>query len=331
MMLRLAGAATAALIVAATGSAVCGSAWAQTGTLVLYTSQPQGDAEQTVAGFQQAKPGIKVEWVRNGTTQIMNKLEAEFAAGDPKPDVLLIADAMTMEVLKGQGRLAAYAGAKVGSLPAGTYDKDKTYFGTKLITTGIVAHKSAKAPQSWNDLLAADAKGKITMPSPLYSGAAAIHVGTLTADKAFGWGYFDKLAKNGAVAVRGNGDVYKAVASGEKLYGVVVDFLALREQAKGAPVTFVFPKEGVTAVTEPAAILKTAKNVQAAQAFIDYLLSESGLAVAAKLGYLALDKSIAPPKGFPKLDQIKLMDSDIAGIMKADKDNKKKFADLFGG
>jgi iron(III) transport system substrate-binding protein len=314
----------------AAGLAWTGAAHAQ-GKLVLYTSQPQSDAEQTVAGFEKANPGIKVEWVRNGTTQIMNKLEAEFTAGDPKPDVLLIADAMTMETLKGKDRLLPYKEAKTGKLPAGTFDKDKTYFATKLITTGIVAHKSAKAPASWNDLLAEAAKGKVTMPSPLYSGAAAIHVGTLTADKAFGWKYFETLAKNGAVAVRGNGDVFKAVASGEKLYGVVVDFLALREEAKGAPVTFVFPKEGVTAVTEPAAILKTAKNQDAARRFIDFLLSDAGLSLAAAQGYLALDKSIAPPKGFPKLDQIKLMNSDIPGIMKTDEANKKKFADLFGG
>jgi len=328
MTFRLFLAASAA---AAICGMVAGGASAQSGKLMLYTSQPQADAEQTVAAFEKANPGIKVEFVRNGTTQIMNKLEAEFAAGAPVPDVLLIADAMTMETLKAAGRLAAHGDAKVGGLPAGTYDKDKTYFGTKLITTGIVAHKSAKAPASWNDILAPEAKGKVTMPSPLYSGAAAIHVGTLTADKAFGWDYFDKLAKNGAVAVRGNGDVFKAVASGEKLYGVVVDFLALREQAKGAPVTFVFPKEGVTAVTEPVAILKTAKNTKEAKAFVDFLLSSDGLAVASKQGYLSLDAKAEPPAGFPKLDQIKLMDTDIPGVVKSDKDNKKRFADLFGG
>ncbi len=323
------------LMLAASVAAVCacalGGEAAGQGKLMLYTSQPQSDAEQTVAGFEKANPGIKVEWVRNGTTQLMNKLEAEFAAGAPVPDVLLIADAMTMETLKAAGRLAAHPDAKVANLPAGTYDKDKTYFGTKLITTGIVAHKSAKVPVSWNDILSAEAKGKVTMPSPLYSGAAAIHVGTLTADKAFGWEYFDKLAKNGAVAVRGNGDVFKAVASGEKLYGVVVDFLALREQVKGSPVTFVFPKEGVTAVTEPVAILKTAKNPDNAKKFVDFLLSEAGLALATQQGYLALDPKIAPPPGFPKLDQIKLMNSDIPGIIKADQENKKRFADLFGG
>jgi iron(III) transport system substrate-binding protein len=321
----------AASIAAALACLLPGAGAQAQGKLVLYTSQPQSDAEQTVAAFEKANPGVKVEWVRNGTSQLMNKLEAVFTAGAPAPDVLLIADAMSMETLKGQGRLAAHPGAKTGALPAGTFDKDKTYFGTKLITTGIVAHKSAKVPESWNDILAADAKGKVTMPSPLYSGAAAIHVGTLSADKAFGWDYFDKLAKNGAVAVRGNGDVFKAVASGEKLYGVVVDFMALREQVKGSPVVFVFPKEGVTAVTEPVAILKTAKNMKEAQAFVDFLLSEAGLALATAQGYLGLDAKATPPAGFPKLDQIKLMNSDIPGIVKADQDNKKKFADLFGG
>ena len=319
-----------AMAALATGLAWSGAAQAQ-GTLMLYTSQPQSDAEQTVAAFEKANPGTKVEFIRNGTTQVMSKLAAEFAAGDPRPDVLLIADATAMETLKSGGRLLAYGEANTARLPAGTFDKDKTYFATKLITTGIVAHKSAKLPESWNDLLSEAAKGKVTMASPLYSGAAVIHVGTLAADKNFGWPYFEKLAKNGAVAVRGNGDVLKAVATGEKLYGVVVDFMPLREQAKGSPVAFVFPKEGVTAVTEPVAILKTSKNQAAAKKFIDFLLSNAGLSLAVAQGYLALDKSIDPPKGFPKLDQIKLMNSDIPGIMKTDEANKKKFADLFGG
>mgnify|MGYP000222784939 CR=1 FL=1 len=45
--------------------------------------------------------------------------------------------------------------------------------------------------------------------------------------------------------------VLKSVASGEKAYGVVVDYMPIREKAKGAPVDFVFPKEGVSAVSEP--------------------------------------------------------------------------------
>ena len=58
------------------------SAIAQTpkGKLVLYTSQPERDASQTTAAFKQAYPGVEVEVFRSGTTELMGKLAAEFAA-----------------------------------------------------------------------------------------------------------------------------------------------------------------------------------------------------------------------------------------------------------
>ena len=74
------------------------------------------------------------------------------------------------------------------------------------------------------------------MPSPLASGAALIHAATLTANLADGWAFYEKLKANGAAAASGNGDVLKQVAGGEKLFGMVVDFMAIREKQKGAPV-----------------------------------------------------------------------------------------------
>ena len=71
------------------------------------------------------------------------------------------------------------------------------------------------------------------MPSPLASGAALIHAATLTSNLAEGWGFYEKLKANGAVAASGNGDVLKQVAGGEKLFGMVVDFMAIREKAEG--------------------------------------------------------------------------------------------------
>ena len=79
-------------------------ALAASGTLVLYTSQLDADAQKTVDAFEHTNPGVKVQWVRGGTTEILNRLRAEFAAGAPKPDVLLIADAVSMEGLKAEGR-----------------------------------------------------------------------------------------------------------------------------------------------------------------------------------------------------------------------------------
>ena len=312
-------------------AALSAPAAAASGKLVLYTSQPNEDAQATVDAFKQQHPDVEVEWIRDGTTRIMAKLRAEIAAGAPQADVLLIADTVTTEALKQEGLLLAHPDAPTDAYPAGLHDPDGYYFSTKLITTGIVYNNDAPMqPTSWHDLTSPDAKDLVSMPSPLASGAAAIHVAALTENPDFGWEYFEQLAANGVVPQGGNGAVFSAVAQGEKLYGVVIDYLPIREAAKGSPVTFVFPEEGVSAVTEPVAILGGTANPEAAKAFVDFLLSKEGQELAASQGYLPADPEVAPPPGFPARDEIVLMAFDPAKALANDKQDKERFVELFG-
>jgi iron(III) transport system substrate-binding protein len=302
------------------------------GKLFLYTSQPDRDAQQTIEAFRRKNPGVDVEVFRSGTTEVMNKLMAEIAAGKPRADVLLIADALSMERLKAAGQLQAYPEADVRQFPAEAYDKTKSYFGTKLITTGIIMNRSAPLkPKAWTDLLRPEAKGQVVLPSPLYSGAAAIHMGALSAAAGLGPGYYERLAGNGAVALRGNGAVLNAVAGGQKMYGVIVEFMALNAKAKGSPVDFIFPVEGVSIVTEPTAVMRGTSNPAAARAFVDFILSKEGQELAAAQGYLPARKDVGPPSGFPEIGTLRILPVDIGELLKQDELNKKRFADLFGG
>lgn len=301
------------------------------GKLVLYTSQPEKDAAQTTAAFKKAYPNVEVEIFRSGTTEIMGKLAAEISAGQPRADVLLIADAASMESLKKDDRLLAYPGAKVDGLQEGSFDKDKTYFGSKLITTGIAVNTGAKSrPTSWSDLGKPELKGQISMPSPLYSGAAAIMLSTMTARPDLGWKFFEQLKANEAVAVRGNGAVLRAVATGEKTYGVLVDFMAFNAKAQGSPIEFIFPTEGAPAVTEPVAILKTTKNEAAAKAFVDFILSDDGQKLALAMGYIPAKPGVGMPAWLPAGTKINVMASDIPAVVKATEADKGRFATMFG-
>lgn len=305
---------------------------AQADTLMLYTSQPEADATMTVEAFRKENPDTEVQIFRSGTSDLLAKLAAEFAAGAPQPDVLLIADAVTMEGLKKDERLLAYPQADVEGFATDSYDADKTYFGSKLITTGIAYNSAAsQKPEHWSDLASAEYKGQVVMPSPLYSGAAAYLLSGFTLNPELGWNYFEKLKDNDLASVKGNGAVLKSVASGEKPYGILVDFMALNAKAKGSPIEFVFPQEGVPAVTEPVAIMATAKNVEAAKKFVDFILSDEGQKLALKQGYLPAKAGVGRPDWLPEGTEIKIMPIDTQKILLETDAHKKQFSELFGG
>lgn len=302
------------------------------GTLVLYTSQPERDARETIAAFNKVHPNVKVEVFRSGTTEVMSRLRTEFSAGAPRADVLLIADAISMEALKADGRLMRMRHLDTVKTPARYFDNERTYMGTKMISTGIVVNaRSPFRPTSWKDLLNPALKGQIVMPSPLYSGAAAITVGAWVRHPDLGWTFIEGLKSQGAIAVRGNGAVLQQVATGEKMAGVVVDFMALNAKAKGSPVDFIVPREGLTFVSEPVAILNTTRNVAAAEAFVAFLISSEGQRFSTTLGYYPLLNGVVPPAGYPKVETLRFLPLDMAGMLKSAEDERKRFATVFGG
>ena len=239
---------------------------------------------------------------RSGTTEVMSKLQAELSAGTSPADVLLIADAVAMTQLKDAGELMAYPNAPVEGIPTALIDPDMTFFGTKLITTGIVYNTDlvTDPPAEWTDLTDPDIAAQLIMPSPLYSGAAVIHVGTMVQQPEFGWGYYETLAGEGAVAGQGNGSVLEAVARGEKAYGIIIEYMAMNAAAEGSPVAFVFPSEGVSAITQPVAIMASTDAPDAAKAFVDFQLSRTAQEQSAAQGYFPRPRRRGPTQGLPR-------------------------------
>ncbi|MFC3124587.1 ABC transporter substrate-binding protein [Pseudoroseomonas globiformis] len=301
------------------------------GKLVLYTSQLEPDAARTVQLFQGKHPKVQVEWIRGGTNQIMPRLRAEIAAGNPRADLLLLADSLTFEGLKKEGLLRSSPDVATGNTPDTVHDPERTYFGTKLLTTGIVMNTRAPfTPKGWGDLLRPEAANLTAMPSPSVSGAAAIHVQTVAQAPGLGWDYWEKLLKAGVQPRGGNGAVMQAVAGGERAFGIVVDYMPIREAAKGAPVQFIFPADGASAITEPVAILKSSRNPEAAAAFVSFLLSREGQELASSQGFLPADPEVAPPAGFPDRRGINLLPFDAARAVAEGEQDLKRFNQLAG-
>ena len=310
---------------------VLGSALAQpSGSLRLYTSQPDADAAATAAAFEAAYPGVSVEIFRSGTEQVIARLLLEAEAGAPQADVLLLADAPTFALLKERELLEAYVPAE-SVVDAAWFDADGFYVGTKALAS-LIAYNTNMVTDpvsSWAEFAALEA-GSVIMPSPNYSGAAAFNLGVFTRDDRIGWAWYETLAAKDVTLVQGNGAVLRGVAEGERPYGFVVDYLPIRALLEGSPVGIVYPTEGVPVITEPAGIVAGTPNLEAARAFIDFLVSEAGQQLSADLGYLPLSDAVAPPTGFTPLSDITVLAADAADLASTREDDKARFGELFG-
>lgn len=301
------------------------------GSITLYTSQPEQDAQKLIEAFNKKYPDIKVNVFRSGTEEVVSKLLAEKQTGKIQADVLLAADAATFESLKQQDMLLSYASPELKGIKAEFYDKDNTYTGTKIISTGIIYNTKMvqEKPASFMDLTKPEYKDSIIMPSPMYSGAAAYNIGVLTRTNGLGWEYFKALKDNGVRVDKGNGNILKAVVDGQMKAGMVVDYMALRSKAKGAAVDFVYPTEGSLIITEPVGILKATQNAALAKKFVDFILSEEGQKTTAEIGYTPIKSGVKAPEGFKTVDELKNLTFDISTLVNERNADKEKFSTIF--
>ena len=319
----------------ALASAIVTGATAQpSGRLTVYTSQPSGQIAKVVEAFNKAHPKVQVSLYRSGTTEVMNRLQAEFAAGRPQADVVLVADAVATTQLKNDGRLLTYAKAPADKVPAALIDPDKTFFGTKLITTGIVINTKLvnAAPTSWNDLLAPAVASKTIMAHPLYSGAAVIHVGTFAQQKDFGWPYFERLAQRRRHrrqgqrrGDRGGGARREGLRRHHRIHGV-------QRKGEGLAGELRVPAGGRhrhhAAGRDP-----ENREERRGRARLRGLAVVGGGAAPVGRARATSRSSTASrrPRAIRRCRRCEIMSGDLRDLLANDEENKKRFTDLFGG
>ncbi|MDR1931982.1 MAG: ABC transporter substrate-binding protein [Spirochaetales bacterium] len=303
----------------------------ESGRILLYTSKPDEDTAILLGGFQKVHPGIQVEVFRSGTEEVISKLYAEKEGGGILADVLLLADNVTFERLKRDNLLMAYDSPEASGIDSVYTDPDHMYYGTVAISS-VIAYNTKLAPTpptDWADMLSPQAAGKISMASPLYSGAAAYQLGVLVRLPRFGWPYYDGLKAAGAKVGRGNGGVITDVVNGEKAYGLVIDYMANNAKKQGNPIDFVYPASGSAVITEPAGIIKSTKNPEAAKRLLDFILSKEGQILQSSIGYVPLRKDVSAPEGLQNISRIQALAADVSALYEQREADKTRFTGIF--
>ena len=325
--IALAGCSTSAP--AADSSAPAGGA--EEATITVYTSEPQEKADALVAAFNKVHPEVTVEIFRAGTGDLTTRVAAEKESGKVQADVFLAADAATFENYAAEGMLQKITTADVDALNPDVVDAEGYYVGTRIIPTVIAYNTSiiTEAPTSWTDLTDAKYSGKLVMPNPDVSGAAAYNAAVWLDEPKLGEEWMSALAENKPVIADSNGPVSQAVATGAQPVGIVVDYLVRELAAQGSPIATAYPSEGVPYVSQPAGIFADSKEPEAAQAFIDFLVSEEGQRLAVEQSYLPVRSDVGTPEGAPAMDEISILSPELEKIRSTQEGAVDTFRELF--
>lgn len=300
------------------------------GKITLYTSVPQPIIDKIQADFQSKFPDITLEVFRSGTSAVVAKLKAEQEAGAIQADLVWVAEPSTYEDFKAQDLLLQFTPDEADALPAEMKDPDGYYYAGRVINM-IVAYNTAveTKPMSWQSMLNPEYAGKLGFPTPLRSGAAQASVKTLV--DALGWEYFEKFKEVGGVQVKNNSTVRDQLSTGELMVGALLDYMARGAKAKGSPVDYIWPEEGAVLIPSPVAIFKNSKNPEAAQVFVNYVLSKEGQQTLVELGnFIPVRPDVDPPAGAPRFDEIKRLPTDWKAVRAERQQVNERWVEIFG-
>ena len=178
--------------------------------------------------------------------------------------------------MKADDQLASYTPANADKIVDGWIDADNTLFGYSASAVGVIYNTSVypTLDADWTELADAAYNGQLAIPDPEKSGACKDFVAGFV--NQYGWDAFEGMASNGMTVPGANKAALEAVTTGE--VGILVagvDYNAFSSMAKGEPLSIYYPAGGTVVNPRPAMIMKTAPNKDNAEAFIDYLFSDS--------------------------------------------------------
>lgn len=328
--------ATAALLVSCAepsgdsdAAATTEAAASQVTTLTVYTSEPEEKVDEINAAFMAANPDIEVEVYRAGTGDLNARIAGEKQSGDIEADILWAADSPTFETYKAAGDLAELQNVDTSDVIDEAVDAEGFYVGTRIIPT-VIAYNTdvideADAPQSWADLVDPKYAGQLVMPDPAVSGAAAFNASVWKNNEELGEEWINALGENQPMIAQSNGPTSQEIAGGGHPVGVVVDYLVRDLADAGSPIAAVYPTEGAPYITEPAGVFEASDNKEAAERYINFLLSEEGQKIAVEQAYLPVREDVGTPENTPELADIALMTPDLQVVT----DDKDAAVELF--
>jgi len=307
--------------------------------LVLYSSMTDNDLNNLVRLFTQRYPGIRIEIVNGSAGELTARIRAE--KNNPQGDVmwggLSNSDGMIYEDLF-EHYLSPY---EEEIYPA--YRSNNGFYNLDHLSTIVFCVNTDLEKElgmnitGYKDLLDPRLKGRIVLPDPNSSSSGWNHVCNIFAvfgnDSPEAWEFIEGLMKNGVVISTSSSVAFRSVLSGEYVVGMSYEDGASTLLKAGATnIKLVYPEEGASASAFGVAVIKGAKNMEAAKLLVDYLMSVEGQSeLGTALGTLRFtnSKAVYSTPYLPATEEVTWADRDIEWLIESKEYVLQRWNDIY--
>jgi iron(III) transport system substrate-binding protein len=246
------------------------------GAVSYYTTMTLSQSKKVVDAFETKYPFIKAELLRSGGDAILNRIQTEARGGVHNWDVVSTRGDHVLPLLQSK-LITVYRSPETKFISHDLVD-DQGYWTAYYVNPFVLGFntnmvKKDDVPTTYEQVLDPKWKGKkISIDDSAYGFLAGL-MRALGKEKAVA--YFQKLAAQEPVVMRGNTNRVQLAMAGE--YYLIFAYAPTieRETSKGHPIDWV-PLEPTPVQVNPMMLSANAPHPNAGKLFIDFLLSREG-------------------------------------------------------
>lgn len=218
------------------------AAKAESGSMIAYSAATENVAKRLSDAFL-AKYGIRTQYNRMNSAQLMQRYAAEGQAGSLAADILFLAGGAQVFAEDGikKGWVESVSDAGIPAIRSGEYPKAFNRGASAIVQVApwMIAYnteklKGADVPKDWPDLLKPHLKGQILLANPAAS-SAYLDFWAPAIDK-YGVDFFKKLLEQNPRQYPGGVPAVQALGAGEGMITLpAVPAQVEATRGKGAP------------------------------------------------------------------------------------------------
>jgi iron(III) transport system substrate-binding protein len=297
--------------------------------LIVFSSHPNELIRMVVDEFRE-RSGLRVHVEADGTGALLKRLRL----GEPA-DLLWGGGAESL--VANLDLFEPYDSPARAFIPATLRDQEAYWTGFTVLPMVIFANTRLVAPDSlprgWRDLVSPALRGAVAYADPASSGSSYTILRTMLVAQGYpdraeeAWRFIEGFVRAiGASPLKESALVFQGVASGEYIAGVSYENAGSDALRLGSDIALIYPEDGSSAVPDGIAIVRGAANRRAAEAFVDFALSQDVAAVMAANFKRRSSRIDAPdPEGLPPLSTIALVNYDFDAAVREREDTIERF------